>query len=306
MRITIAGPGAVGLLWAARLALAGATVNILDHRPERAAWLNAEGLRLEDAQGDTHLILPASADPAQALTACDLALVCVKAYHTQEVAQALASHLPAGARALTLQNGAGNVEALVEALGPERVLGGITSEGATLLGPGRVRHAGQGQTHLGPALGEPDAFCQELAALFNRAGFACQVAQGVQNLIWTKLVINVGINALTAILGVLNGKLLELAGAGQVMATAVAEALAVGQALGISFLHEDMQAAVAEVARRTAANISSMLQDARARRRTEVEFINGFVARAGQERGLPCPVNQTLTSLVLALEQKQD
>ncbi|MBI4798405.1 MAG: hypothetical protein HY794_06665 [Desulfarculus sp.] len=115
-----------------------------------------------------------------------------------------------------------------------------------------------------------------------------------------------GINALTAILEVPNGKLLEIAGAGQVMAAAVAEALAVGQALGIAFLHADMQQALAEVASRTAQNISSMLQDIRARRRTEVEFINGFVTGAGQDQGLPCPVNQTLTSLVLALGQKQD
>ncbi|MBI4798404.1 MAG: NAD(P)-binding domain-containing protein [Desulfarculus sp.] len=136
MRITIVGPGAVGLLWATRLALAGAEVNILDHRPQRAALLAAEGLRLEDAQGETHLTLPASADPDLALAGNDLAMVCVKAYHTREVAGTLASHLPAGARALTLQNGAGNVETLVEALGAERVLGGITSEGATLLGPG--------------------------------------------------------------------------------------------------------------------------------------------------------------------------
>jgi 2-dehydropantoate 2-reductase len=305
MRITIIGPGAVGLLWASRLALAGAEVVILDHRPERAALLSAEGVRLEQGQEETHIPLAVSADPPAALAGRDLALVCVKAYHTQTVADTLAVHLPAKARALTLQNGAGNVETLVAALGAARVLGGITSEGATLLGPGRVRHAGQGQTHLGPALGAPDAFCQELAAIFNQAGFACQVAEGVNNLIWTKLIINVGINALTAILGVPNGRLLELAAARELMATAVAEALAVGQTLGVSFLHQDMQTAVAEVAQRTARNISSMLQDARARRRTEVEFINGYVARAGKPLGLPCPVNQTLTSLVLALEQNQ-
>ncbi|MFH1034391.1 MAG: ketopantoate reductase family protein [Pseudomonadota bacterium] len=305
MNLTVIGPGAVGLLWAARLARAGASLTILDHRPERAALLTAEGIRLEDAQGETHLVLPVSADPAQALAGCRVALVCVKAYHTREVARTLAAHLPPSARALTLQNGAGNVEALVEALGAERVLGGITSEGATLLGPGRARHAGQGQTHLGPALGPPDALCAELASLFKQAGFACQVAQGVQNLIWTKLIINVGINALTALLGVPNGRLLELPAAKALMERAVGEALAVGQALGVNFLHQDMPGNVAEVARRTAQNISSMLQDARAGRRTEVEFINGHVVRAGQGVGLACPVNQTLTDLVLAQEQNQ-
>jgi 2-dehydropantoate 2-reductase len=305
MRITVIGPGSVGLLWASRLARAGASMGILDHRPERAALLDAEGIRLEDAQGETHLLVPASADPRQALAGTDLALVCVKAYHTQTVANTLAKHLPAQARALTLQNGAGNVETLVQALGERRVLGGITSEGATLLGTGRVRHAGQGQTHLGPSQGAADDFCRELAALFNRAGFACQVAEGVQNLIWTKLIINVGINALTAILGVPNGRLLELPASRELMARAVAEALAVGQALGVAFLHPDMQETVAEVAQRTAANISSMLQDTRAGRRTEVEFINGYVVAAGKALSLACPINQTLTSLVLAQEQNQ-
>lgn len=306
MRITIVGPGAVGLLWACRLAAAGAAVTILDHRPQRAAQLSAQGLYLEDGHKKTHLMVAASADPSPALATANLALVCVKAYHTQAVAQTLAQHLPVDARALTLQNGAGNVEALVAALGEARVLGGITSEGATLLGPGQVRHAGRGQTHLGPAVGAPDAFCQELAALFSRSGLACQVAQGVQNLIWTKLIINVGINALTAILGVPNGRLLELPAAAELMAAAVAEALAVGQARGIAFLHADMQQAVRDVARRTGANISSMLQDTRAGRRTEVEFINGYLARAGQELGLAGPVSQTLTNLVLAREQDQD
>lgn len=303
MHIAIVGPGAVGLLWAARLARAGAQVTILDHDPERAQRLSREGFILEEEGGETRQVLPVSAEPAQALGQADLALVCVKAYQTAQVAQTLAQHLPPRGRALTLQNGAGNVEALAQALGPARVLGGITSEGATRLAPDRVRHGGQGQTHLGPAQGPPDAFCQELVEQFGRAGFASQAAQGVQNLIWTKLMINVGINALTAILEVPNGRLLELPAALQLMDQAVAEALAVGQALGIEFLHQDMPEAVRQVAQRTGANISSMLQDRRAGRRSEVEFINGAVSAQGRLLGLPTPINLTLTSLVLALEQ---
>jgi len=304
MRITVVGPGAVGLLFAMRLARAGVEVNLLDHRAERAAELDRRGVLLEtpDAE-ELHLPLKASADPAQALAGAELALVCVKAHQTAAVAPALAAHLPAGARALTLQNGAGNVETLAAALGPERVLGGITSEGATLLGPGLVRHAGRGETFIGPASGPVDAFCRELVELFQAAGFATQAAQGVRNLIWTKLVVNVGINALTAIFKVPNGRLVEVEPAARVMRAAVEEALAVGRALGVSFLHADMQAAVAAVARRTAQNRSSMLQDVSNRRRTEVEFINGAVVAAGREAGVPTPVNQTLTSLVLALEQ---
>ncbi|MBU1157639.1 MAG: NAD(P)-binding domain-containing protein, partial [Proteobacteria bacterium] len=146
MKIAIVGPGAMGLMLAARLKQAGAEVSLLDHRAKRAQLINEQGVFLEHSQGEDHLSIPAGADPAM-LAKVDLAVICTKAYHTQEVARALRDHLRDSARALTLQNGAENVETLVDALGPERVLGGITSEGATLLAPGKVRHAGRGVTH---------------------------------------------------------------------------------------------------------------------------------------------------------------
>ena len=302
MRIVVIGPGAMGILLACRLREAGAEVSLLDYRVDRAERLGREGLVLVDERGEARHVIAVAADAA-ALADCDLALVCVKAYRTDAVAAELAEHLPAGARVLTLQNGAGNVERLVEAVGPQRVLGGITSEGATLLGEGRARHAGRGATHLGPAQGEPDDFCRQVAELFNRAGLETSLAAGVNNLIWTKLVINVGINALTALLDVNNGVLLELPAAGELMAGAVAEAVAVGQGLGIGFLHQDMLEAVREVARRTAANVSSMRQDLAAARPTEIDYINGAVTRQGEALGVPTPINRTLTLLVKAREQ---
>ncbi|MBU4276005.1 MAG: 2-dehydropantoate 2-reductase [Proteobacteria bacterium] len=301
MKIAIVGPGAMGLMLAARLKQAGAEVSLLDHRAKRAQLINEQGVFLEHSQGEDHLSIPAGADPAM-LAKVDLAVICTKAYHTQEVARALRDHLRDSARALTLQNGAENVETLVDALGPERVLGGITSEGATLLAPGKVRHAGRGVTHVGPARGLLDDFTCQVRDLFLKAGFETEASEGVQNLIWTKVVINAGINPLTAILDVLNGRLLELGPARELMAAAVAEAVAVGKALGIRFLHQDMLAAVQQVARRTGANISSMLQDVRSKRRTEVAYINGAVVRQGEQVGLPTPINQTLTQLVQAKE----
>ncbi len=302
MRVTVVGPGAVGLLWACRLARAGTEVSLMDYRPERAGRLAQSGVELEDPEGSERFNIPVSADPA-ALAATDLALVCVKAYQTADVARVLGRALAPSGRALTLQNGVGNVEALVAALGKSRVLGGITSEGATLLGEGRVRHAGAGQTHIGPAAGAVDAFTEQVVALMRAAGFAATAAEGVQSLIWTKLVINVGINALTAVLGVKNGRLLELPDARGLMETLVDEALAVGERQGIGFLHDDMQKAVAEVARNTARNVSSMLADVRAQRRTEVDFINGAVAAKAAELGLPAPVNAAMAALVRARQQ---
>ncbi|WP_449246013.1 ketopantoate reductase family protein [Desulfarculus baarsii] len=304
MHVAVVGPGAMGLLFACRLSQAGAAVTLIDHRPERAARVAAQGVTIEDETGQSTLAIDITADPA-ALAKADLALVCVKAHGTAQVAATLAKHLDARARALTFQNGAGNVEALTQALGPERVLGGITSEGATVLGPGRVRHAGRGQTHIGPAEGPPDAYCGQAADLLARAGFAVSQVEGVQNLIWTKLIINVGINALTAILDAPNGRLLELPSARRLMDLAVDEALGVGLAYGVRFLHQDMPQAVRDVARRTAKNVSSMRADVQNKRPTEVEFINGAVCRMGQEKGLATPINQTLTLLVKAIEENQ-
>ena len=128
--------------------------------------------------------------------------------------------------------------------------------------------------------------------------------RGVQNLIWTKLVINVGINPLTAILDVPNGQLVEFEASAELMELAVAEAVAVGKAKGVTFLQEDMLENVREVARRTAKNVSSMRADVLAKRQTEVEFINGIICKAGAEAGVPTPINQSLTLMVKAIEDK--
>ncbi len=303
MRIAIVGPGSMGLLFACRLAQAGADVFLLDYKSERAEAITAQGVVIEDDSGSQTVKVQATADPAE-LASADLALVCVKAYRTAEVANLLARHLPQGARAMTVQNGAGNVEILAEALGPQRVLGGITSEGANILGPGHVRHAGRGLTHVGPMDGAPDEFCTQVNDLLIKAGFDSSLAEGVQNLIWTKLVINVGINPLTAILDVPNGQLVEAEASARLMELAVAEAVAVGKAKDVRFLHEDMLAAVQDVSRRTAKNVSSMRADVLAKRQTEVEFINGIICRAGAEANVPTPVNEALTLMVKAIEDK--
>jgi 2-dehydropantoate 2-reductase len=302
MRITVIGPGAVGLLWASRLAQAGQEVALLDHRPGRAGRLGQQGVVLEDHQGRRRLSLPATAQP-DILGQTELALVCVKAYHTPEAARVLGAHLSPEGRALTLQNGVGNVEALAAELGPERVLGGITSEGATLLAEAHVRHAGSGRTYLGPARGEVDDFTRAAAQALTKAGFQAQAVGGVQNLIWTKLVINAAINPLTALLDVPNGRLLELEAARELMQAVVDEAVAAGRGLGVEFLHADMAQAVREVAAGTRENISSMLADVRAGRRTEVDYINGAVAAQAREQGGEAPVNQSLALLVRAREQ---
>jgi len=244
-------------------------------------------------------------DVAGALSSpVDLLVVVVKAYAT---ADALRWAVGAGAVgpdtvALTLQNGLGNAEVLAAALGPERVLAGTTAQGATLLAPGQVRHGGEGPTHIAPWVpgGPAAARADAVAALFTQAGLPTSVAPDPRPLLWAKLCVNCGINALTAILRVPNGGLLERPEARRLMELAAAEAGAVAAAEGVVLPADPVERTVA-VARATGANRSSMLQDVERGRRTEVDAINGAVANRGRTAGVPTPVNAVLADLVLAL-----
>jgi 2-dehydropantoate 2-reductase len=142
-----------------------------------------------------------------------------------------------------------------------------------------------------------------LAEALGRAGFETHVEKDVAALVWSKLVINVGINALTAISGQPNGKLLESEEAKAVMADLVAEAMAVAKAGGVQIAYDDPLATVFDVAGRTGANRSSMLQDFDKGRETEIEFMNGAIVREAAAHGLEVPVNLTVTRLIRMLER---
>ena len=149
MNFLVVGPGAMGCLFASRLKKAGHHVMIVDYKPERADFINKTGILIEEVAGEERVHVPVVTGTATEET--DVALICVKANQTSEAADEISSWLDLRAAILTLQNGLGNLELLEEVFGKERVLGGVTAEGATLLGPGHARHAGQGQTIIGPA-----------------------------------------------------------------------------------------------------------------------------------------------------------
>jgi 2-dehydropantoate 2-reductase len=293
--LLLVGTGALASLFGARLAAAGVHVTMLGSWPEGLAALREHGVRLVEADGvERAYSVRAVADPAECRS-IPHALVLVKAWQTARVAQQLAACLPADGLALTLQNGWGNRETLEQALGPQRVALGITTLGATLLAPGVARAGGQGPVTLGshPRI-------QPLANLLSAAGFDMRMAEDVAGLAWGKLVINAAINPLTALLRVPNGELLARPEARELLGLAAAEAAAVGRAQGLHLPFDDPVAAAEDVARRTAANHSSMFQDVQRGRPTEIDAICGAVVQAGQRIGIPIPVNRTLWLLVRA------
>lgn len=295
-KILIVGTGALGCLFAARLARAGYNVGMLGTWKHGLDAIRAMGVRLVDAQGaEQRFAVHATDDPRECIGSKH-ALVLVKSWQTERAACQLAQCLAEDGLAVTLQNGLGNRETLVQSLGKGRVALGITTTGATLLEPGRVKAGGEGPISVEwhPALGPLEEALQS-------AEFDVQTVEDARSLIWGKLVVNCAINPLTALLRVPNGELLERPSARMMMRALAGEAAQVAQAEGIELPFGDPVAAAEEVARKTASNRSSMLQDVLRGAPTEIDAICGAVVNIAQKHGVPVPVNWACWQLVRAM-----
>jgi 2-dehydropantoate 2-reductase len=241
--------------------------------------------------------VPASSDAGQFAPAAAVLLL-VKSWQTERAARMAAAVLAPDGLAVTLQNGLGNLQKLAERVGPERAVAGVTTQGAALLAPGHVRYGGGGDTHL--ALRERTrGRLQQVAELFETAGFPTLLTGALDGLLWGKLAVSAGINALTALLGIPNGELLARPDASELMLAAARETESVAAALGIELSSEAAER-VRAVAESTAGNHSSMLQDMRRGAPTEIEAINCAIAREAARQGVPAPVNDLLCKLVRA------
>ncbi len=291
-RTIIVGTGALACLFAARLA-PHTRITMLGTWQEGLDAIGRSGVRLISSHGAVELVrVPVTSDPSDCEGASK-ALILVKSWQTERAARQVASFLPGEGLALTLQNGLGNLEILCDVLGDDRVAQGVTTMGATLKAPGNVRAGGEGPTHL--ALhGWIDGWVE----LFKQAGIEVHVSENVQELVWGKLTINAGINPLTALLEISNGELVKSHTATALMHAAAQETARVAGALDIELPFANPAHAVEQVARATAANISSMLQDIRRGAPTEIDAISGAIWKEGERLGVPVPISWTLWKLV--------
>ncbi len=306
MKIAIIGPGALGLFFAAHLQQGGHEVWLLDYRPARAAFLRQHGLNFQTLTGESHHYpLQVALAPTE-IGPCDLALLLVKAHQTKVAARHLPVLLQGGGIALTLQNGIGNVEEMAAVAGPQRLLAGVTMVGVTKSAEGQIRHAGPGPIILGipPQSTVTSAELAALCQLFQRAGLECRTEEDIVTVLWQKLLINVGINPITALTRLPNGRLPEIPEAWEVVAAAVQEAHRIGLACGLPLPAEPLNL-VRQVCQATSGNRSSMLQDILNHRPTEIDALNGQIVAHGQRLGLSTPVNALLTHLIKALENRQ-
>ncbi len=292
----IIGTGAMASLFAARLSAVGVAVTMLGTWPAGLEALNQKGVTLITQDGSQHTYpVRATNDPADCIGA-PFALVLVKSWQTERAASQLAICLAEDGLALTLQNGLGNRETLEEVLGASRVALGVTTIGANLAGPGRVRLAGEGVITIGahPRL-------DPLTDLLRKAGFSIEDDPNPNALLWGKLVINAAINPLTALLDIPNGELLNRPSAREVAAALAREAASVANSKGVHLPYPDPVLATETVAQRTALNKSSMLQDVKRGSPTEIDAICGAIVQAGEQSGVPTPVNRTVWQLVKGL-----
>jgi 2-dehydropantoate 2-reductase len=301
MKITIVGAGAMGSLFGALLAEGGHEIWLLDVWQEHVDAISKKGLSVEREGKIRSVVLQASTDLREVGKA-DLVIVFVKSSQTEKAAETASSVLSKEGWVLTLQNGMGNAESIARVVPASRILAGTTSHGATMLGPGRIRHAGVGPTVIGAWTGEEPAGAQEMAESFNRAGIETTVADDVRSVIWNKLLVNVGINAITALTGIRNGQLLDLECTRWISRTAVEEAVSVARKLGVR-VRDDATSHMFQIAEATATNRSSMGQDVDHKRRTEIGAINGYIVMEGAKLGLAVPVNRTLAGLVETMQE---
>jgi 2-dehydropantoate 2-reductase len=301
VRICIVGCGAVGSLFAANLAtLDDVEVWAYDPYREHVDAINEHGLRLSGA-GEVVGRLRATADPGE-LPPCELGIVATKAMQTG-AAVAATAHAFAGGAVASVQNGVGNEEAIAEHA--PRVIRGTTFPAGKLLGPGHVQWDVKGDTTFGPfepGPARPDEI-ERLADACTRAGMPSAAVPDARPAQWRKVIFNAATNPIGALTGLTHGRVCEDPALRRLVSGLVDEGKAVAAVQGIE-LDADPEALIDHAARPEVAygHKASMLQDVEARRPTEVDFLNGGIARFGRDHGVPTPLNDAVVALIKGVE----
>ncbi len=317
MRIAIVGAGAMGSLWAGRLAAAagrpgqnpGSTIDgvVLYGRPsDHLDAIRSNGLRIVERSGAASVIpVTATTNPAD-VEGSEVVLVLVKAWASAEAAAPLRGYLDRDTVVITLQNGLGNASALRTALLRDgvrpHVYLGVTAQGAMRTEPGVIVHAGSGITALGRRTNPANTQLRDIANAMTAAGLQTVAVDDIHRWVWRKLAVNAAINPLTALAGAPNGSIATDPGLRAAAEIVAREVGAVGKASGVKIDLQEVLAAIEDVARGTGDNRSSMLVDLETGTATEIDAINGAVVSEARRHAIKGPANQVMTALIRARE----
>lgn len=306
MRIAIMGAGAIGSLFGGYIARNTDHSIHLIGRPAHVSAIKERGLQLEGLTETIQVKNLNACAKADEVGGVDLVILTVKAPDTRQALLDSSSLFSDETHLMCLQNGLGVEEVALEVIEDNtRILRGTTTNGALFIQPGLVRHTGQGETIIGSALNERIQVLDQIREIFDRSGFPTTISSDIQTVIWKKIMVNVGINALGALTRLQNG-LLPQNGLRDVIKELVQEAVKVARASGIGLAEEDSMAKTLEVCQKTFKNKNSMLQDILKGKRTEIDYINGAIVRHGEKLHVPTPLNQVVTALIKGLEKSNE
>lgn len=300
MHVAVLGAGALGTLFAATLGAADNAVTLVGHPGRHLDAIADGGIRVDRADGTAEAVSVEVTDDHAAVADADWLLLAVKSYDTASAMSDVADHLD-DTSVLTVQNGLGNADTIADFVPREQVLVGTTAHGASIPRPGHVDHAGAGETVIGRYFVDNDPEVAVIAKGLTTAGIETSVTDRPRDVVWEKVLVNVAINASTALARVPNGHLVEYPAGERLVERALEEGLAVARAEGRT-VAADVVADAKTVANQTASNRSSMLQDVQAGSKTEIESLNGAIVSRGAAHDIETPVNRTLADLVRLAE----
>ena len=298
MRVGIIGAGAMGGLYGGQLALSGVDVCLIEKDPAAVTNIKTNGFQLSGIGGEHTMALEIESEAAN-LAPVDIAFIHTDTNNTASAAQHAGQILKPEGFAITFQNGIGNVEILQSELGAERVMGGISYHSARLQSPGHSVHTNANKTWIGELDGERSARAEHLATLLNDAGFAVELVEDIDAVIWTKFVLNCAVNPICAITGFRTGEIGQDVSGRHFQMLIVDEILTLIAARNITLQDPDIRTTINNFSGKLF-NKPSMLQHMEKGLVTEIESLNGAAVRAAQELGLDMPYNNALTLLIKA------
>lgn len=301
MRIAVLGAGAMGSLFGGYLSQHN-QVWLVDIDQEKVNKINCDGIRIREPQGDL-TFYPKTITDTSGLGEVDLLIVFVKAMYSRNALFQNQHLIDDNTYVMTLQNGSGHQETLLEFARPDRVIIGVTQHNSSIIETGYIHHGGGGKTNIGLLDGGSERI-QSIAKVFNESGFETLVSNDIKRLIWNKLFLNASASVLTGILQVKLGYLIDNEHGWFLVERLIREAVAVANADGLSFNPDEVLANIKTALSNSREGYTSIYADLRNGALTEVDTISGWVVREAKRLGVFAPSHEFVAELVHAMEDK--
>ena len=299
----LGGGGAMGGIFGSQLAAAGHDVTLIDINPAAIDAITKNGLKIDANDGSSKTYkIKASAIPAD-VGVVDVILNFVKCYHTEAAVRTSLIMMGPNTSFVTLQNGWGNAAKIATIAGDDRVMVGLTYHSGTLLAPGHIKHPGMGMTYIGELNGKITPRLKAVAKALSGAEFDVTQSTSIINEVWKKLCLNVCTLPTAALLRFFAHQLVQHASMKEEMKALLHEVVAVAKAQNITIDFEERWTTITSLLEKAVGGKASMLQDVEAKRRTEIDVINGAIVAAGKKFGVATPHNDAMVNLIRSLEE---